>query len=143
LMAGRVTQCTGKYEKSLQESSAGIALTPEDEHPWTSRLEVTIFLGRLPQAEEILKRVSERHFRNAVFLTCRYNVAFLKGDLEEMRRQVALAQATQGAERPIAHLEAMVLAQSGKLRTARTRWLHAIELARHKNDREAAATYQT
>ena len=90
-----------------------------------------------------MKRASELKLRNAVFLIHRYNLAFLKGDPEEMRRQVALAQATQGTEGPIAHLEAMVLAQSGKLHAARTTWLHAIELARHKNDREAAATYQT
>ena len=42
----------------------------------------------------------------------------------------------------MAHYQAMVLAHSGRLRLAHTMWLHAIDLARQKKDREASAMYQ-
>ncbi len=143
LMAGRVTQCTGKYEKSLQEAEIGIGLAPDDEFSYMSLAEVNIMLGRLTQAEAALKRASDRNFKNAAFLIHRYDLAFLKGEVEEMRRQVGLAQGRQGAEGPMAHEQAMMLAHSGRLQLARTMWLHAIELARQKNDRESSAMYQT
>jgi eukaryotic-like serine/threonine-protein kinase len=54
-----------------------------------------------------------------------------------------LAQGRQGAEGPMAHYQAMMLAHSGRLQLASTMWLHAIELARQKKDRERSAMYQT
>lgn len=143
LMAGRVTQCTGKYEKAIQESEIGIGLAPDDEFSTMSLAEVNMMLGRLTQAEAALKRASDRHFKNAAFLIHRYDLAFVKGDVEEMRRQVSMSQGRQGAEGPMAHEQATTLAYSGRLQLARTMWLHAIELARQTNDRERSATYQT
>src|SRR3984893_15231959 len=143
LMAGRVTQCTGKYEKLVQEAELAIGLGPDNECAYLSLAEANIMLGRLTQAEEVLKRVSDRNFKNAAFLIRRFDLAFLKGDVEEMRRQVGLAQGRQGAEGPLAHEQAMLLAHSGRLQLANTMWLHAIELARQKRDREGSAMYQT
>ena len=54
--------------------------------------------GRIAQAEAALKLASDRNFKNAEFLIHRYDLAFLKGDVEEMRRQAGLAQGRQGAE---------------------------------------------
>jgi serine/threonine protein kinase/tetratricopeptide (TPR) repeat protein len=143
LMAGRVTICTGRFEKAIQESEIAIGIAPDDEFAYTSLVEVNVMLGRLAQAEAALKSVSERNFKNVEFLIHRYNLAFLKGEGEEMRRQVGLAQGRQGAEGPLANEQAMMLAHSGRLQLANTMWLHAIELARQKNDRESSATYQT
>jgi serine/threonine protein kinase/tetratricopeptide (TPR) repeat protein len=146
LMAGLVTQCTGKYEKSIQESEIAIGLAPASEFPYSSLARVNMVLGRLTQAEATLKSASDRSFKGPQFLTHRYNLAFLKGDAEEMRRQVGLARGKQGAEGPMAHHQAMLLAHSGRLEAARTMWLHAIQLERQKKDqegREASAMYQT
>src|SRR5690349_19684613 len=49
----------------------------------------------------------------------------------------------QGAEGPMAREQAMMLAHSGRLQLANTMWLHAIELARQKSDREGSAMVQT
>ena len=143
LMAGRVARCTGKYEKVIQESEIGIRLAPDNEFSYASLTGVNISLGRLTQAESVLKRASDRNFKNPLFLLHRYHLAFLKGDVEEMHRQAGLAQGRQGAEGPMAHDQAMVLVHSGKLGLAETMWLHAIELARQKKDQEASAMYQT
>lgn len=42
----------------------------------------------------------------------------------------------------MAHEEAMVFAHSGRLQLANTMWLHAIELARQRSDREGSAMVQ-
>ena len=143
LMAGRVTQCTGKYEKAIHEAEIAIAIAPDDEFGYISLVIVNILLGRMPQANAVLKRASERNFQNTDFLIYRYYVAFLKHDAVEMERQAALAQGRQGAEGPMSHHQAMVLAYSGRLSQARAMWRHAIDLARQTNDRERAAMYQT
>jgi tetratricopeptide (TPR) repeat protein len=142
-MAGRVTECTGKYDTSVQEAEIAIGLAPDNEFGYLSLAFVNITQGRLTQAEAALKRASDRNFKNAEFLIARYELAFLKGEVEEMRRQVGLAQGRQGAEGPMAHHQAVMLAHSGKLDLARAMWLHAIELARQKKDRESSAMYRT
>ena len=126
LMAGRVAQCTGKYEKALQESEIAIGLAPDNEFAYMGQIELNIMLGRPTQAEAALKRASDRNFKNSEFLFHRYDLAFLRGDVEEMRRHVALAQGRQGAEGPMAHYQAMTLAHSGRLKLASTMWLHAM-----------------
>jgi hypothetical protein len=98
LMAGRVSQCTDKFEKALQEAEVGIALDPSVDSPYSGLVEMNIVMGRLPQAEAALKRASDRNLKNVAFLFHRYEIAFLKDDTEEMRRQVGLAQARQGAK---------------------------------------------
>jgi serine/threonine protein kinase/Flp pilus assembly protein TadD len=84
LMAGRVTRCTGKYEKAIQESEISISIAPEDEFGYLNLLTVNILLGRMAQAEAVLKRVSGRNFQNSDFLISRYYLAFLKHDAAEM-----------------------------------------------------------
>jgi tetratricopeptide (TPR) repeat protein len=142
LMGGRVSICTGKYERSLQEAAISMELAPKDAFPYIGTVGVNILLGRFPQAEAALKLASDRKIRNSAFLRHRYDLAFLKGDVEEMRRQAVLSQGMQGVEGIMAHYQAMVLAHSGKLRLAHTMWLHAIDLARQMKDREGSAMYQ-
>jgi hypothetical protein len=79
-MAGLVTQCTGKYEKSIQEAEISIGLAPGNELSYSSLTRVSILLGRLTEAEATLKRASDRNFKSPQFLTYRYDLAFLKGD---------------------------------------------------------------
>jgi tetratricopeptide (TPR) repeat protein len=50
-------------------------------------------------------------------LMLRYNIAVLKGDKDQMDRIVALARGKRGAEHPVANLEALALARSGRLTT--------------------------
>lgn len=142
LMAGRVSQCTGKYEKSLQEGEFGLTLKPDDEFSTLSLVISNLRLGRLAQSEAALKRASDRKLKNVGFLFHKYDLAFLQGDASEMQRVITLAQGRQGAEGPMAQEQAMVLAYSGKLQLAKAMWLHASDLSRQKNDREGAAMIQ-
>ncbi len=143
LMAGKVTLCTGRYERSVQESEIAIRLAPNDRHAYNSLSMANILLGRLPQAEDALKRAAERKIDDTNMLIHRYYIAFLKGDKAGMEQQARLAQGRQGAEDWMAHNQAMVLAYSGRLLEARAMSRHAVDLALQTNDRGRAAIYQT
>jgi hypothetical protein len=52
----------------IQESEIGIRLAPDNEFSYASLTGVNISLGRLTQAESVLKRASDRNFKNPLFL---------------------------------------------------------------------------
>jgi eukaryotic-like serine/threonine-protein kinase len=143
LMGGKVTLCTGRYEKAIQEDEIAIRLNPSVRYPYGGIATANIFLGRLPQAEDALRRAAERKIDDDDFLILRYYIAFLKGDSAGMEQQARLAAGRQGAEDSMAHHQAMVLAYSGRLVEARGMWLHSTDLARQTNDKDRAAVYQT
>ena len=143
LIAGKVTLCTGRYEKTLEESEIAIRMDPDHRHEYNSLTVINIHLGRLPQAEDALKHAAERKIDDTNFLSYRYYIAFLKGDQAGMEQQVRAARGRQGGEDWLAHHQAMVLAYSGRLIEARGMWLHSTDLARQTNDGERAAVYQT
>jgi tetratricopeptide (TPR) repeat protein len=76
------------------------------------------------------------------FLVLRYYLAFLRGDQEGTKREIDRARGHRESEDWMAHHQALVLAQAGKMGEARTMWRHAITLAQQNGDRGKAAIYQ-
>ena len=143
LIAGKVTLCTGRYERAIQEDEIAIRLNPGFKYPYGGLAFANIFLGRMPEAEDALRRAAERKIDGPDFLIQRYYIAFFKGDSAEMEKQARLAIGRHGAEDAMAHHQAMVLAYSGRLPEARAMSRHATDLAQQTNDKERAAVYQT
>ena len=143
LMGGKVAFCTGKYEKGLQENEIATRMAPSNRYSYGGRALINILLGRLPEAEDSLRRAAERKIEDANFLVLRYYIAFLKGDQAGMEHQVRLAEGKQGLGDWMAHHQAMVLAYSGRMPEARVMWQRATDLAQQTNDKERAAIYQT
>jgi len=143
LMAGRVTVCTGKYEKSIQEAEAAIALAPQDRFGYDSLVEADISLGRFAPAEEALKRAAQQNVATNELMIWRYFLAFLHGDVAAMAREAALLEQRRDAEDVFSHIQATVLAYSGRLREAEQKWQHAVDLAVQIGDRGKAALYQS
>ena len=142
LMAGRVTLCTGKYEKSIQESEAAIAIDPGNGHSYGSLAAANIYLGRLAQGEEVLRQAANRKIDQLDLPVFGYYLAFFRNDERAMARQAAVARNRRDAEDQIAHHQAMVLAYAGRLREAVPLWQHAIDLASRTKDSGRAALYQ-
>ena len=143
LIAGKVSLCTGRYEKVIQQCEIAIRLDPNLRWAYGGLALANILLGRLPQAEDALRRAAERKIDDTNFLVLRYYMAFLKGDPAGMEQQVRLAVGRQGAEDAMAHNQAMVLANSGRLSEARTMWRRAADLEQQTKDKERAATFET
>jgi hypothetical protein len=71
-----------------------------------------------------------------------YFVAFLRSDDEELRRAAIAARKSPGLEDIIAHLEALVLARSGRLQNARRMSVVPVEIAQRSGRRERAGLFE-
>ncbi|HZQ55366.1 MAG TPA: serine/threonine-protein kinase [Bryobacteraceae bacterium] len=143
LLAGFCTNGTGQYDRAIQEAKIGISLDPDCTPCYDSAVTDYIRLDRLQEAANMLGRASERKLEYPGLLLARYQIAYLRGDQEEMRRAVARAKGKPGAEDWISHFEALALARSGHLQGAGEMSLRAVELAEQAGERERAATYKT
>ena len=100
------------------------------------------FHGDLGEAEKAFQRASERKLEMAEFFPTRFDIAFLKGDQAAMEREAALSHGKAGTEDAVSLREGFVLAQAGRLREARKKAQHAVELATQAKQPGRAAQFQ-
>jgi tetratricopeptide (TPR) repeat protein/predicted Ser/Thr protein kinase len=141
LLGGLATHGTGRHERAIEASEQAIANDPDFAVGYYNIAASYFFLDRFDEAESTLQRALERKLEWPGILVLRYDIAFLKGDQEQMDRAVALARGKRRAEHWMAHAEALALARSGRLRAARRSSSRAIEQAQQEGDREGAASY--
>ncbi len=106
----------------------------------------SFFVDRFGEAENALKQAGAQNkgwLEQPQFLVYRYNIAFMKGDNEQMDRAVALAKGKRLAEHWVTNSQALVQARSGHMQLARRLSSRAVDLALQEGRREAAATYQS
>ena len=143
LFSGYTTKGTGKYLKSIEEARKALALDPDFLPGYLNLAFGYVYLDRLDEAQDALRRAAERKLEIPDLLVSRYWIAFLKSDKAAMEREVALAQGRPGAEDWISHSQALVLARSGRLQLARRMSQRAVDLAEQSAQRERAALYET
>jgi tetratricopeptide (TPR) repeat protein len=142
LLGGISTHGTGRFERAIETAKKQIADDPDFLFGYTNLAFAYFFSGRFEEAEGVLRRATERKLENPSLLMTGYNIAVLKGDKDQMDRLVARARGKHGAEHPMANVEALALARSGRLTLARQSSSRAIDLARQEGGRELAASYQ-
>jgi tetratricopeptide (TPR) repeat protein len=142
-LSGFVYTGLGKFERAVEEAQRAIELDPDASIGYSNLAYDYLYLNRLPEAEDALRRAAERKLEMPDFLVQRYDVAFLKSDTAAMTHEVQLAQSDSEAEEWISHHEAFVLAYTGRLREARKMSLEASELAQQAGHRERAALFET
>jgi eukaryotic-like serine/threonine-protein kinase len=142
LLGGLATQGTGRFERAIETSQKQIADDPDFLFGYDNLASGYFFLDRFKEAESVLRRAAERKLQNSNLLMIRYNLAVFKGDHGHMDRIVALAKGKHGVEHPVANVEALTLARSGRLTMARQSSSRAMNLALQSGERESAASYQ-
>jgi tetratricopeptide (TPR) repeat protein len=142
-LSGFIYTGLGKYERAVEEAQKAIELDPDASIGYSNLAYGYVYLGRLPEAEDVLRKVAQRKLEMPDFLVQRYDIAFLKSDNAAMEHEVALAQSDSGAEDWISYHQAFVLAYTGRLREARRISLQASELAQQTGHRERAALFET
>jgi len=142
LLAGWITQGTGKYDKSLEEAQKALALDPDHVFGYSNLGFDNLYLERFSETEKVLKRAADRNLEFPDFSVMRYYLAFFKGDQAQMEREVAQARARSGAEDWLSHHQAMVLAYSGHLQQADIKSRRAVELAQQTGDKGRAGLYE-
>jgi len=141
-LGSSASSALGKYERAAEENNKAIELDPDDSMGYANLASDYRYLDRLPEAEKSLQRAAARKLEIPDFLGDRYLIAFLKGDAPEMKRLATVGEQNSELEDWMCDKEASVLAYSGHLQRARIMSQRAIDLARRKGRREAAAQHQ-
>ncbi len=141
LLAGFATSSTGQYELSIAAVDKALALDPDLAPSLAAKALNQIHLNRLADAEATLRRATENSLEFDEFLLAQYFIAFLKGDVEEVKRKAARAREQRTTADMISHLEALALARAGQLHEAKRTSAVAVDIARKANQRERAALF--
>jgi tetratricopeptide (TPR) repeat protein len=145
LTAGFFTAGTGQYDLMIEKARASIAISPDSGTvipAYFSAVWGHISQGRTTDAEQALQQAVARGPDYQDGFADAYHIAFLKGDVAGMERQVALTRGKPQIEDWISHLQALALARAGRLEPARQSARHAIDLAMASGNRERASVFE-
>jgi serine/threonine protein kinase/tetratricopeptide (TPR) repeat protein len=141
LLSGYVCQGSGQFEKSVEAATKAIAIDPDFVFGYANLAWGSMYVDRLDDADETLRRAAQRGLEISELLLARYCLAFLKGDAPGLDRAMAQSRDVAGANDLIYHAQAFALAGTGHLRLARAASRRAVSLA-HETASERAATYE-
>jgi len=141
LLGGIATHGTGRFARTIEAALDGIKADPDFPIAYDNLAKAYFFTDRFAEAESTLQRASARKLEMPLFLVLRYNIAALKGDQEQMNTAVSLARAKGVPEHRMTHEEALALARSGRLESARRSSKRAVERALQQRESETAASY--
>ena len=142
-LSGFIYLVLGRYEKAAEESRKAIELAPDTYTGYFLLGYNFVYLDRPAEAEDVLRRASERKMAAPFLSLLRFDLAFLKGDSAGLQREAAAAQGKPGAEDWISDRQAFALAYTGHLQEARRWSQRASDLARETGHRERAALFET
>lgn len=142
MLSGIIYSVFGNYEKAVEDATKAIDLDPDFAISYGILAFSYEYLDRLGEAENTLRRASDRKLDIPDFLVDRFDIAFLRGDKAEMERQVARAEGESGAADWLSDQEALVLAYSGRLQQAMRKSRRAVDLAQQAAQRERAAGWE-
>ena len=142
-LAGFIYPVLGEHEKAAEEAQKAIELAPDFGVGYALLASNSLSLDRLGAAEDAVRRASERKIEIPLLALVRYDVAFLKGDIGGMQREVAAARGKSGVEELISDHQAFALAYTGHLQEATKMLRRASDLAQQAAHREKAAGFET
>jgi DNA-binding winged helix-turn-helix (wHTH) protein/tetratricopeptide (TPR) repeat protein len=142
LLSGSISQCTGRYEQSIDQGRQSLMLDPDFTPGYINLGFSNFYLDRLGEAKRVVAQAIGQRLNIPEILVLHFHLAFLDNDEKGMSQAAALAKDVPGAEDWMTYSQALVLARSGQLRMARETTERAMELARQSGQQERAATYQ-
>src|SRR5208283_2645942 len=129
-------------EKAAAEARKAIDLDPDFAFGYFNVTVNSVYLGRLGEAENALRRAAERGLEMDEFIMLKYDIAFLRSDQAGMEQAAARARERSGGENWISNKEAFALAYSGHLQQARNMTRRAVDQAQHAAQRERAGLWE-
>jgi eukaryotic-like serine/threonine-protein kinase len=142
-LSGFIYPVLGGYERAAEEGRRAVELAPDTYTGYYLLASNFVYLNRLAEAEDVLRRASERKMEGPFLSALRFDLAFLKSDSAGIQREVAAAQGKPGFEDWISDRQASALAYTGRLQEARGWSRRASDLARQAGHRERAALFAT
>jgi tetratricopeptide (TPR) repeat protein len=142
ILAGMVNKATGQYEQALAEGRKAVELDPDFAIGYYSLAVDHVYLERLGEAEEPLRRAAGRGLEIDEFPMLEYDIAFLRNDPAGMEQVAGRARRRAGGETWISDREAFALAYSGRLQQARSMTGRAVDSAQQAAQRERAGLWE-
>ena len=140
-LAGIVHKAPGRYEAALDESRKAVDLEPDFWVGYYGLAVNNVYLGRLNDAESVLRTATARGLDADEFIMLAYDIAFLKDDWTGMEREAARAKAQPGGENWMSAREAQVSIYSGRLLEARKFSQRAVVQAQQAGQPERASLW--
>ena len=131
----------GQYENALRD----IKIALQYEHTsveYGNHTQALLGLGRVDEADEVIRRGFERGFEAFYHHADAYLVAFLRGNRAEMQRHLDAVAGREGEEDYMADLEAGTEAYYGRFARARDLARRAVESALRATSLEMAACWR-
>ena len=141
-LAGGVLQGMGKFDRSEEEAKKSIEIDPDNAYGYHNLANSYILRNRPGEAEAVLKHAYERKLNIHEFAALRHQIAFLKGDKQEMERAAAIGEEKLSAEDWIYDMSGDFSAYYGHLGQARKAWRRAVEMAEGTGHPDQAAQHQ-
>jgi eukaryotic-like serine/threonine-protein kinase len=138
---GLVDSYLGRLEQALNDDQEGLRVAPDSSTVYSDLASDYLDVGKLDEAQNVLDEAHKRQMDESV-LTQRYQLAFLRGDEEGMRRMVDEAKGKAGIEDALLASQSDTEAFHGRLISAREFSRKAIESALRAEAKETAATWQ-
>src|SRR2546430_4464339 len=131
----------GQYEKSVTETQEGLRLEPSI-IGHSNLVGDYLARNRLDDAKKEIEQAQERKLEGDLLHWGIYQLAFLKGDAEEMERQVGWAAGKPGIEDLLLSWQSDTEAYYGQLGKARVFSRRAVDAAIRADSKETAALWQ-
>jgi DNA-binding winged helix-turn-helix (wHTH) protein len=141
-LSGIIYPNLGKYPEAAEQSARVLDLDPSFGIGYAIRSYALANLGRLSEAEQVLKTAAGQGIHIPDLAVERYDLAFLRGDAAAMQQTAAAARAEPGADAWIADHEGFVAAYHGRMREARRLNERAVALAEQVGEHERAAQFE-
>jgi serine/threonine protein kinase/Flp pilus assembly protein TadD len=132
----------GLYEKAATEQLAAIRLSPNSDNDYANLMQNYVSLAHLEEAKNTYRQAIERKLDNQFLHDEMYAVAFLEGDLGEMKKQVDLTTDMQGADHMLLSTQSDTEAFYGRLEKARPLSERAVDFSTRGGQIETAALWQ-
>ncbi|MGA7927461.1 MAG: hypothetical protein WCA20_15915, partial [Candidatus Sulfotelmatobacter sp.] len=142
-LSGYINKAAGQYEKAAAEARKAIELDPDFAMGYFNVAVNNVYLDRLGEAENALRRAAGRGLETDEFIMLEYDIDFLRGDQVGMEREAARARGRSGGENWISNKEAFALAYSGHLQQARAMSHRAVDHARQAAQQERAGLWES
>ena len=141
LNLGYLSGYLGKYEDEVTETLEFIKLVPNDAASYTNLMEGYTALGQLDEAKAVGRQALDQKLEGQFLRDDLYNLAFLEGDTEGMKRQFDATAGKVGLEDILLSAQADTEAFYGKLRKSSQYSKQASRLALRAGEKEAAALW--
>jgi serine/threonine protein kinase/tetratricopeptide (TPR) repeat protein len=131
-----------KFNQALEPIRRAVALVP-DSGLYNANLALAYLdLGRLDEAEAILRQAQARGIDSPVLHLDAYRLAFLKSDTQAMAREASWATGKKGVESQFLTLESNTAGYQGQLARANDLTSRAIAAAQQAGEKQSAVGYQ-